>query len=386
MTSHNTARAEEHSSPLAEIYGQYPFEIEKGEDVFVYGTDGKKYLDFYGGHCVCCVGHSRKEVVDAISKQAGKLMFYSNLARIPIREQAAQKLLDFARNDFKKVFFCNSGGEANENALKIAIKVTGRHKIASFKGGFHGRTLLAIGATDHPDWHEYLGPWIGPTTQLRVNEKADLKLIDKQTAAVILEPIQSIGGCTVFDFEYLKQLKAACDETGAMLIFDEVQTGIGRTGTPFVSGHCGVLPDMMTLAKGLANGFAIGAVVMTAGVARELKIGDIAATFGGGPMAMAALIATLDYIEKEKLTSHVKEIESYVREKFKIPGVTEIRGKGALLGLVLEKDARPVQHALFPKGIICGLNSNPKLLHLLPPMTIQKQHVDELFNAFKEIS
>ncbi len=370
---------------LADVYGQYPFDIDRALGVYVYESSGKRYLDFYGGHCVAGVGHCRPEVVQAIAAQAEKFMFYSNLARVPIRETGAARLVEFANNGLTKVFFCNSGGEANENALKIAIKLTGRKKIVGFWGGFHGRTLLAIGATDHPDWHEYLGPWIGPIGRIKPNDRAGLSEIDSDTAAVILEPIQSIGGVTAFDFEYLKELREVCTKNGAMLIFDEVQTGVGRTGVPFVSGHCGTLPDMMTLAKSVANGFAMGVVVMKPEVASGIKKGDIAATFGGGPMAVAAMIATLECIEKDKLMPHVLEVEAHVRKKFAIPEIEEIRGRGCLLGLVGKKPAKEVQQALFGKGVIVGLNSNPNLVHLLPPMTVQKQHVDELFNALQGV-
>ena len=368
-------------SPLIEVYGQYPFEIDRALGVYVYGVDGREYLDFYGGHCVCGVGHSRKEVADAIAAQAEKFMFYSNLARLPIREQAAEKLVEFADNGMTKVFFCNSGGEANENAIKCAIKITGRKKVVGFWGGFHGRTLLAIGATDHPDWHEYLGPWIGPIGRMKPNDRAGFSEIDENTACVILEPIQSIGGVTAFDFEYLKELREVCTKKGALLIFDEVQTGVGRTGVPFVSGHCGVKPDMMTLAKSIANGFALGVMVTTKEVAADIHRGDIAATFGGGPMAMAAMMATLDCVKKDNVMRNVLEIEKHVREKFKDPEITEIRGRGCLLGLVGTKPAKDVQAVLFQKHIIVGLNSNPNLVHLLPPMTIQRAHIDQLHKA-----
>jgi len=369
---------------LLDIYNQYPFDIERALGVYVYSSDGRQFLDLYGGHCVCGVGHNREEVVKAISTQAANLSFYSNLARIPIREQAAERLVAFANNGLSKVFFCNSGGEANENALKIAIKLTGRKKIVGFWGGFHGRTLLAIGATDHPDWHEYLGPWIGPIGRIKPNDRDGLSQIDEETAAVILEPIQSIGGVTEFDFNYLRELREICDKKGAMLIFDEVQTGMGRTGIPFVSGHCGARPDMMTLAKSLANGFAIGAVVMSPEVGTGLKKGDIAATFGGGPMAMAAMIATIDCIEKDALTAHVKVIEEHARKLFQMTGISEVRGKGCLLGLVASKPAKELQRELFAHNIIVGLNSNAHLVHLLPPMTIEKQHLNQLAAALKE--
>jgi acetylornithine/N-succinyldiaminopimelate aminotransferase len=376
-------------SPLCEIYSQYPFEIARGEGVYVYDTNGKRYIDLYGGHAVSSIGHCPKTVLEAIQKQGSELMFYSNLARVPIRVRAAQKLIDYAANGLTKAFFCNSGGEANENAIKIAIKITGRAKVASFSGSFHGRTLLAITATDHPDWHEYLQPRVDPIVQLAPNEEADLAKIDASVACVILEPIQSIGGVTEFRADYLKKLRAACDNAGAMLIFDEVQTGIGRTGVPFVSGHCGVTPEMMTLAKGLAGGFPIGAVVMSKEVAAALQTGDIAATFGGGPLAMAAMEATLDHIARNNLARNARDIESYVRQRFSEPSIkehiTEVRGRGCLLGLVLNVPSKPIQQELFKRGIITGPNANQKLVHLLPPLTVERGHIDQLHDALRMI-
>ena len=175
------------------------------------------------------------------------------------------------------------------------------------------------------------------------------------------------------------------DEVGALLVFDEVQTGMGRTGVPFVSGHCGTLPDMMTLAKGLAAGFPIGAVVMTEKIARMVEPGDVAATFGGAPLALAAMRATIAEIKRQELSSHILEIEGFIREEFSLPEVVEIRGKGGLLGLVLDREAKPIQRALFSEGIITGLNSNPNLLHLLPPLTIQRDHVLELKSALRKV-
>ena len=368
-------------SLLVEVYEQYPFELERGKDIYVWDSKGKRYLDFYGGHAVCILGHSPDVVVDAIEKQARKFMFYSNLARIGIREQAAAALLRFAGEPDASVFFCNSGAEANENALKVAIKNTGRSKVIGFSGGFHGRTLLAIGATDKPSWHEYLGKWIAETEHIRPNELEDLQAIDSQTAAVILEPIQSIGGVVEFSGSYLSQLRKRCDEVGAYLIFDEVQTGMGRTARPFVSGFSGVNPDMFTLAKGLAAGFPIGAVVMKRAVVDKLKTGDIAATFGGGPMAMAAVIATVETIEEKGLVEHVGDIDEYVREIFQEPEIVEVKGRGCLLGLRLKKKAAEVQQELFERGFITGLCSDPEVLHLLPPLTVEKEHLDLLKSA-----
>lgn len=375
----------EKNSYLAEVYNQYPFEYERGEGVYLYDTEGREYIDFYGGHAVSILGHSPLAVVDAIQAQAKKLMFYSNLARIPIRARGAEKLVKFANNGFSRAFFCNSGGEANENALKIAIKLTGRSKIVAFKGGFHGRTTLAVGATDNASWHEYLQAWIGPNVHIPANDFAALSVIDVDTAAVILEPIQSIGGVTEFAKDYLQAVRKKCDEVGAKLIFDEVQTGMGRLGLPFVSGSCGVQPDMMTLAKGIAAGFAMGAVLMREEIASGIQKGDIAATFGGGPMAIAAMIACIEEIEKKNLMANAKSIENYIREKFVGTLAKGLRGKGCLLGLELEKPAKQVQLELFKHGIIAGTTSHPEVLHLLPPLTIQKEHVDKLYLALEKV-
>lgn len=389
----NTAALHENvpfESPLAEVYGQYPFELERGVDVYVFDTEGRRYIDFYGGHAVCGVGHSRKEIVDAVAEQGRKFMFYSNLARIPIREEVAGKLVRFADNNLQKVFFCNSGAEANENALKIAIKISGRSKIASYKGSFHGRTMLAIGATDRPDWHEYLHGWMGETVQLTPNVESQLELLDASVAAVILEPIQSIGGVVVFADEYLQALRERCDRFKIALIFDEVQTGMGRTGAPFVSGNP-VNPDMMTLAKSLGGGFPMGAVVMTKEVAQNLAVGDIAATFGGSPLAMAALSATLDCLVKDELLNNAQDVAAYAREIFSEPPFRGVRGKGCLLGIEINRPAKAVQQELFRQasatgqGIITGTCSDPNVVHLLPPLTIQRTHLDELKQALLRI-
>ena len=374
------------SQALLDIYNSFPFVIERGEGVYLYDTSGKRYIDFYGGHAVTIVGHSPAKVVAAIAQQAKKFMFYSNLVQCPIREQGAAELLRFGKFDDHKVFFCNSGGEANENALKVAIKLTGRAKIISFHGGFHGRTMLALGATDHPDWHETYRGWVGPIERITPNLEAELTKIDSETAAVILEPIQSIGGVTEFVQPYLEKLRARCDAVGAMLIFDEVQTGMGRTGVPFVStAFKKAAPDMTTLAKGIAGGFAMGAVIMRSEIGAGLVKGDIAATFGGGPMAVAAMMAVIETIEEEKLLEQAAATEEFVRAQFADLPLKEIRGRGCLLGLVGAKPAREIQNALFERGMITGPNSNPNLVHLLPPLTIASDHLTQLKEALVEL-
>lgn len=381
------------TSPLAEVYAQYPFPLTKGDGVYVYDQSGRRYIDFYGGHAVSLLGHNPPEVMTALEDQGKELMFYSNLARIPLREIAATKLLEFAGGYFDKVFFCNSGGEANENALKIALmtgmssnKAVVKDKLVGFSGGFHGRTALSMSVTDKPEWHSYLKGRLGNTMFLFPNDLSGLVEIDQTTAAVILEPIQSIGGVIEFEYKYLQALRLRCSEVGALLIFDEVQTGMGRTGIPFVSGFSGVMPDMMTLAKGLAGGFPIGAVCMQESLYQQLKVGDLGATFGGGPLALAAMQATIETIQNEDLIDAVRTISDYGREKFQsLHGVMQVRGRGFLLGLLLNVNAAEVQKELFERGIIVGTTSNKHVLHLLPPFTLQKVHIDELCYALKEI-
>lgn len=378
------------SSPLAEVYAQYPFSLIKGDGVYVYDQSGRRYIDFYGGHAVSLLGHNPPVVIKALEDQGKEFMFYSNLAKIPLREHAAGRLLEFAGGFFDRVFFCNSGGEANENALKIALMtragISGKDRLVGFRGSFHGRTGLAMSVTDKPEWHRYLHGRLGNTAFILPNELSGLPEIDQTTAAVILEPIQSIGGVVEFEPEYLQALRIRCSEVGALLIFDEVQTGMGRTGVPFVAGFSGVLPDMMTLAKGLAGGFPIGAVLMQESLYQQLKVGDLGATFGGGPLALAAMQATVETIQQESLMEAVRTVSEYGREKFQsLKGVCQVRGRGFLLGLLLNVNAAEVQSKLFERGIIVGTTSDKRVLHLLPPFILQRVHIDELCYALEEI-
>ena len=376
--------AEEHAY-VFQNYGRQPIVLERGEGTRAWDSAGKEYLDFVGGLAVNVLGHAHPVVAEAVAEQSRKLIHTSNLYYTEPQGRLAKRLVEWVGIP-GKCFFCNSGGEANENALKIAIKLTGRSKVIAFDGAFHGRTLLAAGATDHPEWRAYLRGWMGPVDRLAPNDPAGLRRIDAGTAAVILEPIQSIGGVTGFDYDFLQALREKCDEVGAFLIYDEVQTGMGRLGTPFVSTECGAPPDMTSLAKGIAAGFAMGAVIMTEAVGARLVKGDIAATFGGGPMAVAAMIATIDRIERDDLIASARAFERALRESFKSePCVREIRGRGCLMGLVLDRPAAPIFRALFAEGIIAGLNSDANLLHLLPPLTAGAAEVETLRSALRKV-
>ncbi len=361
-----------------QTYTPFPFIMESAKGSWVYDKEGNKYLDLYGGHAVSLLGHSPDALVDAIEEQGRKLYFYSALGNIEIRDEAAKKLISFANCNLKKVFFCNSGAEANENALKLALQKTKRDKLIGFKGGWHGRTLLCMSVTDDPTWHASMPKWFGPTDFCTLNDKSSLNKIDEKTAAVIIEPIQSMSGVNVASIDFLKALKARCKEVGAWLILDEIQTGLSRTGVPFVSSI--INPDMATSAKGLASGYPLGALLMSDEI--EISSGDLGSTFGGGPMAMAALSATLSILPGADKNAAL--VEEELRSGLKSPILTEVKGKGCLLGLKLTKKAKDIQSVLIEKGFLTGTSGDPFVLRLLPPITISKDEVRLFIKAFNE--
>ena len=360
-------------------YKKFPFVIERGEDVWVYTTSAERYLDLYGGHAVVSTGHSHPRIVKAISDQAARLIFYSNLVYNDARARAAKKLVEIAPEPLTKAFFVNSGTEANENAMKIARMLTGREKIISFEGGFHGRTPGSVSATGLAKYREHVSPLLPGHVYADFGSVASVeRLLDESTAAVILEPIQSMGGVRTAKPEFYQELREKCDQAGAMLIYDEVQTGMGRTGEFFFAGRFGVVADMVALAKGIASGVPMGAVLMTDAIAGEIKTGDLGTTFGGGPLACAALEATIDVIRDEQLLENVRENSEYlVAELRKLPMVEEVRGLGYLIGIkVVSGNAKPYQQTLLERKIITGLSDDPSVLRLLPPLTLKRKEID----------
>jgi acetylornithine/N-succinyldiaminopimelate aminotransferase len=360
-------------------YKKFPFVVERGEDVWVYTSTGERYLDLYGGHAVVSTGHSHPRIVRAISDQAARLIFYSNLVYNDARARAARKLVDIAHPLHGKVFFCNSGTEANENAIKIARKLTERDKVISFEGSFHGRTPGSLAATGLAKYREGISPLLAGHVYAPFDDITALeRLIDEETAAVILEPIQSMGGARMGSPEFYRTLRELCDRANAMLIYDEVQTGMGRTGEYFFAGRYDVAPDMATLAKGIASGVPMGAVLMTEEIASEIKISDLGTTFGGGPIACAALEATIDVIRDEHLLDNVRTNSEYLyTELAKLPTVAELRGLGYLVGIKFKGDsARPYQQALLERKIITGLADDASVLRLLPPLTLKRAEID----------
>ncbi|HXG65297.1 MAG TPA: aspartate aminotransferase family protein [Blastocatellia bacterium] len=360
-------------------YKKFPFVVARGEDVWVYTTEGERYLDLYGGHAVVSTGHSHPRIVQAITEQSRRLIFYSNLVYSDVRARAAKKLIEIAPAAFTKCFFVNSGTEANENAMKIARKLTGRVKVISFEGGFHGRTPGSLSATGLPKYREGVSPLLEGHVYAPFGDiEAVEKLIDAETAAIILEPIQSMGGVRMGTPEFYKSLREACDRTGALLIYDEVQTGMGRTGDYFFAGRYGILPDMITLAKGIASGVPMGAVLMTEEIARTIKTGDLGTTFGGGMLAAAALDATIDVIRDEQLLENVRLNSEYLFARLAtLPAVEEVRGLGYLVGIKFKGgNAKPYQQALLERRIITGLADDTSVLRLLPPLTLRRPEVD----------
>jgi acetylornithine/N-succinyldiaminopimelate aminotransferase len=381
MSANNTFGLEDRYQ-LA-TYKKMPIVAERGEGVWLYAGDGEKYLDLYGGHAVAGTGHSHPHVVAAIQKQAEKLLFYSNLVYSEARARAAEKLVGIAPPKLTKAFFCNSGTEANENAMRMARMATGRDNVITFSGGFHGRTADAISATFLGKYRELGKPNVPGHLQAEFGDNDSVRaLADETVAAIMLEPIQSMAGVRMAPPEFYVALRELCDQRGIVLIYDEVQTGVGRTGDWFFAGSAagaGVVPDIISLAKALGSGIPVGACLVSEQISSHIKENDLGTTFGGGMIAMAAVTATLEAIENDGMLENVKAVEGHLRAR--LAGVSEVvavHGKGFLLGLQFRDQAAPIHKALLDKKIITGTSSDPNVLRLLPPLCLHKDEVDLL--------
>ena len=371
-------------------YKKMPIVAERGEGVWVYASDGQRYLDLYGGHAVAGTGHCHPHVVAAIREQSEKLLFYSNLVYSEARARAAEKLVSIAPPGLSKAFFCNSGTEANENAMRMARMATGRENIITFSGGFHGRTADAISATFLGKYRELGKPNVPGHLQAEFGDIESVRaLADESVAAIMLEPIQSMAGVRMAEPEFYKLLRELCDERGIVLIYDEVQTGVGRTGEWFFAGSdmgAGVVPDIITLAKALGSGIPVGACLVKEKIASHIKENDLGTTFGGGMIAMAAVTATLEAIENDGMLENVRTVEKYLRKRLaEIPAVVSVRGRGFLLGLEFKEKAKDIHAALLERKVITGTSSDPHVLRLLPPLCLAKAEVDLFVEALKEI-
>jgi acetylornithine/succinyldiaminopimelate/putrescine aminotransferase len=374
-------------SHLAQVFAQYPIEVAHGEGVWLYARDGRKILDFYGGHAVAGLGYGHPRWLAALERQARQMAFQTNALPMTVRERAAARLVKFAGLGLDTVFWINSGAEANENALKLAFKMTGRHKAVALEQGWHGRTAAAGAVT----WGA-LEKWYGfPRTPFDVvftprdKPGALERSIDRDTAAVIVEPIQGVGGAYDIGKPMLQALRQRCDEVGAVLIFDEVQCGMGRTGSPFGANYHGVTPDIITAAKALGNGFPVSALLLSRRVTRQIKYDDMGTTFGGGPMACAVAEAVIDTIESESLLANVRQVSTYIRSHCMVGPITGVQGAGFLLGLKTSRPAKEVQAALLEKDILTGTSGDPNVLRLLPAYILNEGHVDRLLDALAKI-
>lgn len=371
-------------------YKKMPVVAERGEGCWIYASNGERFLDLYGGHAVAGTGHCHPHVVTAIQAQAGKLLFYSNLVYSEARARAAEKLVSIAPESLTRAFFCNSGTEANENAMRMARMTTGREKIITFTGGFHGRTADAISATFLGKYREIGKPNVPGHLRAEFGDFESVRAVaDDSVAAIMLEPIQSMAGVKMAEPSFYRALRELCDERGIILIFDEVQTGVGRTGDWFFSGsEAGdrVVPDIVTLAKALGSGIPVGACLVTEKIASHIKENDLGTTFGGGMIAMAAVRATLEAIEIDGMLANVREVESYLRDRLsETEQVVRIRGRGFLLGLEFADKAKPIHEALLERKIITGTSSDANVLRLLPPLCLKKAEVDLFVDELKAV-
>ncbi|HKP48220.1 MAG TPA: aspartate aminotransferase family protein [Pyrinomonadaceae bacterium] len=388
-TLSNATVATEDRYQLA-TYKKMPIVAERGDGVWIYTDNGDRYLDLYGGHAVAGTGHCHPHVVAAIREQSEKLLFYSNLVYSEARARAAEKLVAISPDALTKVFFCNSGTEANENAMRMARMRTGRANIITFSGGFHGRTADAISATFLGKYREIGKPNVPGHLRAEFGDIESVKtLADDSVAAIMLEPIQSMAGVKMAAPQFYRDLRSLCEERGIVLIYDEVQTGVGRTGEWFFSGGASgdyVVPDIVTLAKSLGSGIPVGACLVNDAVAGCIKENDLGTTFGGGMMAMVAVTATIEAIENDQMLANVTRVEAYLRDEFKELGsVRAIHGKGFLLGLELAEKAKLVHEALLERKIITGTSSDPNVLRLLPPLCLKEEHVALLVGALKSL-
>jgi acetylornithine/N-succinyldiaminopimelate aminotransferase len=376
---------------LLPVYAQTPVEPVSGRGVMLRTSDGRELLDFYGGHAVALLGYAHPRLLAALAAQAEQLFFQSNIVPLAVRARAARRLVEFAPEGLGSAFLVNSGAEANENALKLALRHTGRAHVVALHGSFHGRTAAAA-AVSHGSGDSRVS-WYGlprapfdvtfvPHDDLAALEAA---LAAAPTAALIAEPVQGLGGAVALGGEYLAAARELTRRAGALLIFDEVQCGMGRTGQPFAAQTWGVTPDLLTTAKGIAGGFPAGAVLMTPEIAAGVRRGELGSTFGGGPMACALIEAVIATIEEEGLLARVRQLSQRIRDTCVVGPVTGVQGAGYLLGLRTSRPAKDVVGELLARGILTGTCNDPAVVRLLPALVLEAAHVDRLAATLAEL-
>jgi acetylornithine/N-succinyldiaminopimelate aminotransferase len=373
---------------LLPVYGQMPFTPTRAAGCDIVTTDGHHILDLYGGHAVAALGYAHPRLTKAISEQCQRLLFQSNAVALDIRARAAEKLIAIAPKNLSHAFFVNSGAEANENALKIACMATGRRKILALTHGFHGRTAAAGAVTWNAaqSWYGFPSLPFDVDFIPRNDIDAARTMINSDVAAVIFEPIQGIAGAFDLSFEFVEALRQSTRAVDALLIADEVQCGMGRSGQYFACDTYEVQPDMLTNAKSLGGGIPCGVVLCNESMSASVKLGQLGSTFGGGPIAAAAIVAVIETIEDENLLENVRTREAQIRELCIAGPVTSIQGMGLLLGLHCDRPASEVQGMLLDHDILTGTSSDPNILRLLPPLILQSEHVVRLADTLSQIA
>jgi len=371
---------------LFDVYPVNDITITKALGSYVWDENGVQYLDMYGGHAVISIGHTHPHWVKRIEEQLEKIAFYSNSVRIPLQQQLADKLSQVSGKTDYQLFLCNSGAEANENALKLASFHTGKKKIVAFSKGFHGRTSLAVAATDNP-------AIVAPVNQtdnvdfLPFNDEAALKAYfqtkGNDVAAVIIEGIQGVGGINIATDAFLQLIRRLCDQTNAVYIADAVQCGYGRSGQFFAHDHAGVNADIYTMAKGMGNGFPIGGILIAPHI--KPKHGMLGTTFGGNHLACAAALAVLEVLEEEKLIDIAKQRGMYLLNRLKaIDGIKNVRGRGLMIGFDVPENLKGLRKKLMDDFYIFTGEAKPHVIRLLPSLGISRKQVDEFLEALQE--
>jgi acetylornithine/N-succinyldiaminopimelate aminotransferase len=375
------------ASALLPVYAQMPVRPVRGRGSWLVDENGEEWLDAYGGHAVASTGHSHPDVVRAIAEQAESLLFYSTAVPLPQREELAERLAAWCPDPLGRVFFCNSGAEANENALHLARRHTGRQTIVTVRGGWHGRTAATLACTDGARYEAAARRAGMPLSRKVPFDEVDAldAAVDASVAAVLVEPVQGFAGARDCSPAFLSAARSICDERGAVLLFDEVQCGVARCGAFSAAEAYGVTPDALTFAKGLAAGLPIAALVASPALTDSLAPGDLGSTFGGGPVPCAAALANLAVIEREGLIANAVSVGERLRRGAIGLGVSRVSGRGLLLGLHVDRPASDVQRALFGKRILTGTATNPQVLRLLPPLSFSEREADILLAGLKEV-
>ena len=384
----------ETNEALLHTYNQFPVVLEHGEGVYLYDTEGKKYLDFAAGYAVSSLGYANEELNTALKAQIDKLCHTSNLYYNNVCGKAAEALKRITKMD--RIFFTNSGGESVEGALKAARKYaykkgTGRYEFIAMKESFHGRSFGAVSVTGHDAYRKPFGPLVPGVSFAEYNNLDSVKaLVTDKTCAIILEPLQGEGGINLATEEFMKGIRELCDKEGILMICDEVQCGMGRTGEMFCWQGYGIKPDIMTMAKAIGSGIPVGAFAMTEEVAEySLEPGDHGTTYGGNPLACTAVSKTVEIFEKENLTAHVKEMGTYLTEKLealkeKCDCIKAVKGTGLMQGIQITKPLGEVTNAALKEGLLV-IGAGADVLRFVPPLIIEKEHVDEMIAVLEKI-